>query len=186
MQITLLAAVSLDGFIANDMGQGNFSSPEDKAHLRFFLRSTACDCFICGRKTAREFQSKLSFKPLLTFTRTPQPPQANRMDFTNWEDLNRLLLLKGLNAPALLGGAETYAYFLENKLVDRVILTTENLRFYRGKSLDFQRFQSGFTLEKTDHLSDRTFVSYYQKKNPTRPARGTSQDGRSPHATGYA
>ena len=164
MQITLLAATSLDGFIADDMGNGNFSSPQDKAHLRFFLRSSACDCFICGRKTAEEFQDKLTFKPLLIFSKAPQMPEKNKLYFTDAKDLKRLLSLKGLNAPALLGGAETYAYFLENRLVDTVILTVENIRFYRGKHLDFARFASSFDLEKTDRLSDMTTVFRYQKK----------------------
>lgn len=166
MQITLLAATSLDGFIAGDTGNGDFSSPEDKAFLRFFLRSPACDCFICGRKTAEEFHDRLKFKPLLVFTHMQKPAEENIFYFTDKDDLQRLLALKGLNSPALLGGAEAYAYFLENRLVDRIILTTENFRFYRGKHLDFPRFQQNFILEKTNKLSDRTFVSYYQKKLP--------------------
>ena len=164
MQITLLAAISLDGFVTDDMGNGNFSSPQDKAHLRFFLRSSACDCFICGRKTAEEYQDRLTYKPLLVLTHTPRLSEGNKMFFTGLDDLERLLNQTGLSAPALLGGAETYALFLENKRVDRVILTTENIRFYRGKSLDFSRFQSLFTLEKTDCLSEKTSVYYYQKR----------------------
>ena len=166
MQITLLAATSLDGFIAGDTGNGDFSSPEDKAFLRFFLRSPACDCFICGRKTAEEFQDRLNFKPLLVFTHFPGPFEENKFYFTDKTDLQRLVALKGLNSPALLGGAETYSYFLENRLVDRIVLTTENFRFYRGKYLDFPRFQPNFILEKTNKLSERTFVSYYKKKLP--------------------
>ena len=166
MQITLLAATSLDGFIADDMGNGNFSSPEDKAHLRFFLKSDECDCFICGRKTAEEFQDKLTFKPLLILTRTPHLTEKNKLFFKDLEDLKNLLRIKGLNMPALLGGAETYAYFLGNRAVDRVILTVEYLRFYRGKSLDFSRFQPNFVLEKTNRLSERTSVYYYKKRLP--------------------
>ena len=165
MQITLLAATSLDGFIAGDTGNGNFSSPEDKAFLRFFLRSSACDCFICGSKTAKEFQDKLNFKPLLVFTHTTKQAEGNKLYFTDKEDLQRLLALKGLNAPALLGGAETYAYFLENRLVDRVILTVENFCFYRGKSLDFSRYQQSFEPEETKKLSERTRVFHYRKKS---------------------
>ena len=164
MQITLLAAISSDGFIADDMGNGNFSSPEDKAHLRFFLKSTECDCFICGRKTAEEFQDKLTFKPLLILTRAPRLTEQNKLFFKDFDDLENLLEIKGLHAPALLGGAETYAYFLENRKVDRAVLTVERIRFYRGKSLDFSRFQPDFILEKTDRLSEQTSVYYYQKR----------------------
>ena len=164
MQITLLAATSLDGFIADEHGNGNFSSPQDKAHLRFFLRGPACDCFICGRKTAEEFQTRLTFKPLLVMSHTPHPPERNKLYFTDAEDLKRLTAMKGLHSPALLGGAETYTYFLENRLVDSVILTVEHFRFYRGKHLDFARFSSTFDLEKTDRLSETTTVFRYKKK----------------------
>ena len=164
MQITLLAATSLDGFIADDMGNGNFSSREDKAHLHFFLRSHECDCFICGRKTAEEFQDRLRFKPLLILTHSPKLPEKNIFCFTDLNELEYLLNQNGLNNPVLLGGAETYVYFLENNLIDRVVLTVENLRFYRGKSLDFQRFQSKFDLEKIKPLSEQTSVYYYQKR----------------------
>lgn len=154
----------MDGFIADDMGNGNFSSPEDKAHLRFFLRSAECDSFICGRKTADEFQDRLTYKPLFILTRSPRSPENNKSYFTGYDDLSALLNQRELTAPALLGGAETYAYFLEKKLVDRVILTIENFRFYRGKSLDFSRFQSDFDLQKTKRLSERTSVWRYQRK----------------------
>ena len=153
----------MDGFIADDMGNGNFSSPQDKAHLRFFLRGPECDCFICGRKTAEEFQDRLTYKPLLVLTRTPRLSEGNKIFFTGLDDLDRLLNQTGLSAPALLGGAETYALFLENKRVDRAILTTENVRFYRGKSLDFPRFASGFKQDGTKKLSEHTFISFYQK-----------------------
>ena len=164
MQITLLAATSIDGFIADDMGNGNFSSPEDKARLRFFLRGNECDCFICGRKTAEEFQDRLTYKPLLVLSRTSRLSEGNKMFFTGLDDLERLLHQTGLSSPALLGGAETYALFLENKRVDRVILTTEHVRFYRGKSLDFQRFVSGFELTGTKQLSEHTTVSDYKRR----------------------
>lgn len=154
----------MDGFIADDMGNGNFSSPQDKAHLRFFLRGSECDCFICGRKTAEEFQDRLTYKPLLVLTHTPRLSEGNKMFFTGLDDLDRLLNQTGLSAPALLGGAETYALFLENKRVDRVILTTEHVRFYRGKNLDFSRFASGFEPEGKKKLSERTFVSFYRKR----------------------
>ncbi len=154
----------MDGFITDDMGNGNFSSPEDKAHLRFFLRGSECDCFICGRKTAEEFQDRLTFKPLLVLSHTPRLSEGNKMFFTGLDDLERLLNHTGLSSPALLGGAETYALFLENKYIDRVILTTEYVRFYRGKSLDFQRYASEFELTEEKKLSEHTSVSDYKRR----------------------
>lgn len=166
MQITLFAAVSADGFIADETGNGNFSSPEDKAHLRSFLNSDACDCFICGRKTAEEFQDRLTLKPLLILTRRKTENSANKIYFSTIEDLNNILQEKSLSRPVLLGGAETYSFFLERTFVDIVVLTTENIRFNGGKRFDLERLQNDFCLKETRRLSERTSVSFYQRKKP--------------------
>ncbi len=166
MQITLLAAVSADGFIADKTGNGDFSSPEDKAHLRSFLNSDTCDCFICGRKTAEEFQDRLTLKPLLILTHHKKENCANKIYFSTIEDLNNILQEKSLSRPVLLGGAETYSFFFERQLVDRIVLTTENIRFNGGKRLDLERLKNDFYLKETRCLSERTNVSFYHRKKP--------------------
>lgn len=163
MQITLFAAVTADGFIADEKGNGDFSSPEDKAHLRSFLNGGSCDCFICGRKTADEFQDRLTAKPLLILTRRKKENAAGRFYFSTPNELNRLLREKNLSRPVVLGGAETYSFFLENGYVDRIVLTTENIRFHCGKSFDPHRLTDDFLLEKRTRLSDKTTVSFYQR-----------------------
>ncbi len=166
MQITLFAAISANGFIADENGNGDFSSPEDKNHLRSFLNSKACDCFICGRKTAEEFQDRLSSKPLLILTHQKKENTDNRIYFSTLDELDRILKAKNLSDPTLLGGAETYSFFLENGYVDRIVLTTENVRFNAGKSLDLQRFRNDFFFKKRSRLSEKTTVSFYQRKKP--------------------
>lgn len=165
MQITLFAAVSRDGFIADERGNGDFSSAEDKEQLRSFLRSAACDCFICGRKTAEEFQNRLMSKPLLILTRQKRENAGNRLYFSTLSELDGILREKGLKSPTLLGGAETYAFFLENGRVDRIVLTTENVSFSNGTKPDFSRLRSDFDLKRVSRLSDRTTVSFYTKKH---------------------
>ena len=166
MQITLFAAVSANGLITDEKGNGDFSSPEDKTHLRSYLNSKSCDCFICGRKTAEEFQHRLTSKPLLILTRQKKENAANRIYFSTLEELNHILKAKNLSDPTLLGGAETYSFFFENGYVDRIVLTTENIRFNAGKSLDLRRFKNDFFFKKRSRLSEKTTVSFYQRKKP--------------------
>ncbi len=166
MQITLFAAVCKNGFITNETGNGNFSSPEDKAHLRSHLNSPACDCFICGRKTAEEFQDRLTSKPLFILTHQIKKNVSNRFYFSNLNDLSVLLHQQKLSSPTLLGGAQTYTFFLENHYVDHIVLTTENIHFKTGLNFDFQRFKNDFFLKKTTRLSEKTTVSFYEKKYP--------------------
>lgn len=166
MQITLFAAISQNGFIADETGNGDFSSPEDKKNLRSFLNSKACDCFICGRKTAEEFQDKLTSKPLLIFTHEKKKNTDNKIYFSTLPELNSILETKHLTSPTLLGGAETYQFFLENGYVDRIVLTTESIRFNGGKNFEFNRFKNDFSLKKISKLSEKTCVSFYQRKKP--------------------
>ncbi|MCL1902522.1 MAG: hypothetical protein FWG18_02755 [Alphaproteobacteria bacterium] len=146
--ITLIAATTKDGFIADNHGNGNFSSAEDKEHLRAILRHS-CDGFICGTKTANEFGAILNYKPMHVFTRkTP-------IDWVNMSEEFDL---------ALLGGAQTYAWFLANGLVDNAIITTEqNIKFGAGLGLGFDKYSKQFKLKDKIELSPNTIVRYYEK-----------------------
>lgn len=166
MQITLLAAASKDGFIADAYGNGDFSSPEDKARFRSFLRSSECDCFICGRKTADEFQKRLTYKPVFVLTHSPDHTRADRTEVSSLEELRQKLTERGLNAPALLGGAQTYHFFLEADAVDRLILTEENLILGAGTRLETDKHLGRFRLTETCVLSPRTSVRTYIRKKP--------------------
>lgn len=164
MQVTLFAAVSADGFIADKNGDGNFSTPEDKKLLRSFLNGKACDCFVCGRKTAEEFQDRLTAKPLFVLTRQKRENAGNRLYFSTPAELDALTKRLGLRAPTLLGGAETYDFFLKNGLVDRVVLTTESVRFETGTAFDFPKYAGGFDLIHVSRLSGKTKVSFFERK----------------------
>ena len=164
MQVTLFAAVSADGFIADKNGDGNFSTPEDKKLLRSFLNGKACDCFVCGRKTAEEFQDRLTAKPLFVLTRNKRPDAGNRAYFSTLAEFDGLLERRGLRAPTLLGGAETYDFFLKSGRVDRVVLTTESVRFEAGKAFDFPKYARLFDLIHVSRLSEKTEVSFFERK----------------------
>jgi dihydrofolate reductase len=147
--ITLVAAVSAGGFIADAEGHGDFSSAEDKADFRAYLRSDACDGFIAGRRTADEVGSRLTYKPLYVLTRTAA---------VDWRALSAGRKL------ALLGGAQAYLYFLENGLVDYARITTErSMHFGSGLVLPFFEFIGGFSLVSSTDLSQETALSIYAK-----------------------
>lgn len=166
MQVTLLAAVSKDGFIADASGNGDFSGPEDKAQFRSFLRSGECDCFICGRKTADEFQSRLTYRPLFVLTHAPDRRRTDRTEVSSPEEFRRKLAEESLSLPALLGGAQTYHTFLAADAVDRLILTEENLVLSAGTRLELETHLSRFILTRTRLLSPQTAVRTYIRKKP--------------------
>ncbi len=153
MKIVMCAVLSADGKIADSNGNGDFSSVEDKKQFRDFLHSSAVDAFIAGRKTAEEFGDRLYYKPLYILTNSFRGKSY-------FDDYKRL---PNLNF-ALLGGFQTYQYFLSEKLVDEVRLTVEkNIFFGGGLDLDFSLYEKDFKVLKKMDLSYKTELILYKK-----------------------
>lgn len=164
MKTTLLVATSEDGFITDRYGNGDFSSPEDKIQFRAFLHSDAVDCFVCGRKTAEEFQERLTYKPLFVLTHKPLKPEENRIYITNLNELYQEMKKRELSRCTLLGGAQTYEYFLENNVVDEIRLTKENMVFEEGVHLDIEKQLPKFSQKEIKPLSKNTTLFIFEKK----------------------
>ena len=169
MEVTLIAAMTADGFIADANGNGDFSSQEDKSHLREFLHSNSVDGFILGRKTALEFAARLTHKPLFVFTRNTNLTDTN--NFMYCRDIAELRIkIERLRHPhrpthlALLGGGEIYSHFLANRLVDQMIITVEtNLTFGSGTPLNLAKYLPEFKQSQVLQLSNTTKVFVYNK-----------------------
>ena len=149
--ITLLAVQSADGFIASIDGNGSLRSRRDRAELHNFLRSPAIDGFIVGRRTFEEFGKFFNYKPCYLFTR----------EYTH--DWDKLAREKNL---ALLGGAETYRYFLMHDLVDEARITTNRrFNFGRGLPLGFEEFTPRFAKISTVPLLPTVETTIYKKSD---------------------
>ena len=167
MKITLIAAITADGFIADENGNGNFSSEEDKLHLREFLHNNSVDGFILGRKTASEFAAKLAHKSSFVFTRNVNLNDTHNVMYCR--DVAEFAaktkhLKQSEHSPhfALLGGGEIYNYFLNNKLVDKMLITIEeNITFRNGISLNLAKHLPDFNQVHVLQLSGTTKVIVY-------------------------
>ncbi len=162
--ISLIVAVTKDFFIADLNGNGNFSSLEDKKQLRAYLHSSACDCFICGRKTAVEFKERLTFKPLFVFSKRFHENIGNLIFVRNIPELFEQMTKRKLINGVLLGGVEIYDLFLKEQIVDEVRITKENLIFQNGKKFSWENYQSQYHCEHVKKLSSQTKLYFYRKK----------------------
>ncbi|MGN1091415.1 MAG: dihydrofolate reductase family protein [Alphaproteobacteria bacterium] len=163
-KIILLVATTKDGFIADKFGNGDFSSAEDKCQFRAFLHSDKCDCFLCGRKTAEEFITRLSYKPLFVLTTQQRENTSNCFFIKNLSELYTKMQELNLTSCALLGGAQTYHYFLDNNAVCEIHQTEENLYFREGVSLNLGQYLNNFDKTNTRTLSSNTKVFTYMRK----------------------
>lgn len=167
-KIILLAAISKDGFIADSYGNGNFSSAEDKQQFRLFLRSENCDCFVCGRKTAEEFKDRLRYKPLFVLSSQPKKNEDNYIFIKNLSELFHEMNERNLSKCALLGGAKTYHYFLDNNVVEEMRITEENLIFNNGVKFDIEKYLVRFRKIGVQHLSLTTQLLIFRKNQKIR------------------
>jgi dihydrofolate reductase len=145
MEVTLLAAQSIDGFITRHFEPGTaFTSPEDQRHFKAALRT--CDASIMGGETYRVSRDTIrahvaSPRRRVVLTRTPErfadDVVPERLEFTT-EDPERLVVRLrelGHRRCALLGGAQIHRLFIERGLVDLIEVTLEPRVFGTGTPL---------------------------------------------------
>lgn len=173
MQVTLIAAQSLDGYITqHDIKGTAFTSPEDKAHFAETL--FGFDASIMGGETyrvARDFiRTRLTASRCrYVLTRNPdayRADQASReLEFTDSEPaaLIAALRARGHQKCALLGGAQIHSLFLNASLVDRLMVTIEPRLFGGGTPFLSMPADVSLTLKTHGRLGNgHTLVVEYE------------------------
>ena len=157
MRTYAIAAITLDGKIALDANHfSDWTSPEDKKMMRDLLYTS--DVVVVGNntyKTAIEPLSKRNCIVLTTGVSTTEH-HSDTLTYANPQSSDFVALLERYENIAVLGGAKTYSYFLQNNLLDELYLTIEPVAFGRGINL-FEH-ESGetahFKLLSTEKLND--------------------------------
>ncbi|MFH1404742.1 MAG: dihydrofolate reductase family protein [Patescibacteria group bacterium] len=146
MKVVLIAAISVDGKIAESSEQLSldWTSKED---TKFFVQKTKeCGIVIMGRKTFDTIGKPLKDRQVIVMTRNPDGLEAipplfkgglGGVTYTNESahDLVERLQSDGHNQIALAGGATIYSLFLKEELVTDLFLTVEPVVFGGGVSL---------------------------------------------------
>jgi dihydrofolate reductase len=145
MELCLIAAASLDGFITRHGVPGTaFTSPADKAHFSATL--AGYDASIMGAETYRVardvIRSRLTSRRLrLVLTRDVRRWETEvvpgQLEFTSEapDALVSRLRAAGFRRCALLGGAQVHRLFFQHGLVDRVEVSVEPRLFGSGTGL---------------------------------------------------
>jgi dihydrofolate reductase len=154
-----IAAVTIDGKIAKGPNHmSDWTSKEDKVFMRALLDKS--DVIIVGNNTYKTAIKPLSKRNCIVFTRSASkrvsdPLRRNsavRVTTKTSEqranskagllycdpkktDIKKLTKQLNYKKIAILGGAQTYSYFLENNLLDEIYLTIEPLAFGGGINL---------------------------------------------------
>jgi dihydrofolate reductase len=146
-----IAAITLDGKIAKGPNHpSDWTSKEDKRFMRGLLDKS--DVVIVGNNTYKTAIKPLSRRNCIVLARSVNSPPARggvprlqsgrgggRQNLTyinpQKSDIKKLIRARKYKTVAILGGAQTYTYCLQNNMLDELYLTIEPLVFGRGIDL---------------------------------------------------
>jgi dihydrofolate reductase len=133
-----IAAVTLDGKIARNKSHvSDWTSKEDKIFMHALLDK--CDCVIVGNNTYKTAMRPLSKRNCVVLSRSADKLVSKSAKLTyckpNKTALTKLLKTNNYKLIAILGGAQTYTYCLQNNLFDELYLTIEPVVFGEGIDL---------------------------------------------------
>ncbi|HRH32071.1 MAG TPA: dihydrofolate reductase family protein [bacterium] len=164
MKVTLIAAISADGKIAErtDQSSMDWTSKEDK---QFFVEKTKeAGTLVMGRKTFATINKGLKGRRIIVLTRDPSKElPIPGVEFTSEEPvaLVRRLENEGVAELVLGGGASVYGQFLNAGLVTEVYLTVEPFLFGGGVTLAQGFDRVALKLDSVQQLNSQTILLHY-------------------------
>jgi dihydrofolate reductase len=169
MEVILIAAVTLDGFIARSRHEvsTDWTSKEDRAW--FAKKTKEIGTCIMGRTTFETIGRPLPERQIIELSMTGYPIDTLKIGdkgsviTTDSSPVTVIdhLRKSNVNSVAVCGGASIYSQFLREKLVDRLLLTVEPVLFGQGIKILSQPMD--LRLKQVDEfkLSETAFVREY-------------------------
>lgn len=168
MTVTLVAALTADGFIARHATDRSFdwTSPEDKA---FYVQTIKeIGTVVMGSTTFSTFTRYPKDVRFIIYSRTPETfinPRPEWLDAratdATPESLLAELAKNGTDSVAICGGSSMYSLFMEAGLVNRLLLTVEPIVFGAGVPLFSRAHETPLRLNQVIPLSTQTNVLDY-------------------------
>ena len=166
IKISLLAAISADGKIAEraDQLSTDWTSKDD---TRFFVEKTkAAGVVIMGRKTFETIGKQLKGRLLVVMTRDAADKQMQEgvLEYTSKSpaEIVKTLASRGYTEAILAGGASVYSEFLRAGLVNELYLTVEPVLFGGGVPLAEGFGRMNLELMDMSRLGEGGVLLYYR------------------------
>jgi dihydrofolate reductase len=166
MTISLVAAVTKDGFIGRESDDRSFdwTSEEDSRFYVDFIKKA--DVIIMGARTFRNIKRHPRGANYVIYSSNPEKfvnlrPEIITAEATNVDPkiLAKKLSSKGFNNVVLAGGASIYQMFLQADVIDKLNIVVEPVSFGSGirlfKEVELQEATSNFDLISEKKLNDQ-------------------------------
>lgn len=171
MKVELIAAISLNGKIAQSTNQSSleWTSKEDTA---FFIQKTKeSGTVIMGQRTFETIGRPLKGRRLIVLTQddsmkagnVEQDENGTRLEFVKEspKDLIDRLKSEGVTSVVIGGGSYVYSSFLRDGLVTDIYLTIEPILFGNGISLAESFGDVKLKLVESKQLGEQTILLHY-------------------------
>jgi len=172
MHTFLIAAISIDGFIAQhpDQTSTDWTSEADKKFFR--ERTKQAVVMVMGRKTYETIGRPLPGRITIVMTKDVEKKsdlsalKAGEVGFTHLkpEELVKELEAAGHAELAVCGGSSIYTAFIDAGLISTMYLTIEPVIFGDGvKLFQIMKQRKDFTLMETKNISTNTLLLEYRR-----------------------
>lgn len=168
MEVSLIAATTIDGYIARHEGESSFdwTSQEDK---RFYIEHLkSADAIVMGKTSFQTFKRHPRNTDWYIYTSQPENftnpnPKIITAQGTNAapEDLIQQLKEKGKHHVAICGGKSIYTQFMAAGIITKIFLTIEPIVFGGGIKLFDKPTSKKLQLAEVIKLSEKTVVLEY-------------------------
>jgi len=131
--------ITTDGFIAKNAGQPSIEWTSNADKQIFVEKTKMAGVIIMGNSTFKTINRPLPGRLIKVLTRTPENFEniEGQVEYTNNqpEELLKELEDKGFSEAVLAGGTEVNSLFLNQGLVDELLITIEPILFGGGLTL---------------------------------------------------
>ncbi len=164
MKVILLMAITLDGKIAKD--SDHFADWTEKADKKLFVELTKrAGVLIMGSKTYDTIGRPLPGRKNIVLTRDKNRTSDNPdLVFTSDSprDILSSLAKEGFTEVILAGGQKINTLFVQENLIDEIIVSVSPVIFGQGLSLFDENIALKLQLEKQEKLGENSVALYYK------------------------
>ncbi|SRR5260221_9531650 len=170
MNVFIIAAITVDGFIAEESDQKSttWTSQEDK---KFFIeRTKQARVMVMGSTTYKTIGKPLPGRLTIVYSKNPEQFAADlsqydrsQLRLTQEEPaaIIQQLEAEGFSEVAVCGGASVYSLFMQAGVVKKLFLTLEPVVFGRGVKLFQDGVGAKLQLGEVKKLSEQTLLLEY-------------------------
>lgn len=136
MKVILYNAISIDGFIALPDGNSDWISDIDFPYLQQAIKESGC--IVVGGKTFRQFEGELfPFKDVLNIVMTRTQTKSDKYSNVIYtqaspKEIAEMAEKKGYQSILLVGGGEMSGTFLNEDLIDEIIVDIQPVMIGSG------------------------------------------------------